>query len=147
MTAVPAGDGEQLGDGPDGLQILEDGTHTDRGLAIVRGVLPPGAGGPPQHRHREHSETFYVLAGTVRFLSASEHVDISEGGLFTASVGVPHTFANPDPREEATFMCLMTPGFYVDYFRDMAALAAQPGGMNKQANLDLMRRYATDPFP
>jgi hypothetical protein len=34
--------------------ILEDGSHTGHWAGVIRGSLPPGGGGPPQHVHREH---------------------------------------------------------------------------------------------
>jgi len=147
VVLVPAGGGEPLGSGPGGMRILEDGSNTGHRIGIVEGSLPPGGGGPPQHSHREHTETFYVVAGTVRFISAGEHVDVTTGGLVTAPIGVPHTFSNPDPEVWATFMCTVAPDRYVDYFRELTALGAESrGGRNVEANLALMARYATEPY-
>ncbi|MEU8262486.1 cupin domain-containing protein [Micromonospora sp. NPDC048999] len=111
--------------------------------------LPPGSDGPPQHIHRKHTETFYVVSGTVRLTSGSEHVDVSPGGLVTAPIGVPHTFSNPDPDQWATFACTVAPDLYIGYFRDLAALRAESGGADKvspNTDLQIMARYATEPY-
>lgn len=142
---VPAGSGEAIGD-PGGLRILEDGSNTGHRIGIIQGRLPPAAGGPPQHIHRQHTETFYVVSGTVRFFSAGEQVDVTAGGMVTAPIGVPHTFSNPDPAEWADFMCTVAPDLYIDYFRKLAVLRARPGGMDEKANLELMAGYATEPY-
>lgn len=143
---VPAGGGEMLGSRPGGMRILEDGAGTGHRIGIVKGSLPPGAGGPPQHIHREHTETFYVVSGTVRFVSAGEHIDVTAGGLLTAPIGVPHTFSNPSPHEWATFMCTVAPDRYIGYFRELEILGSRPGGMDQKANLELMASYATEPY-
>ena len=54
------------------FRILDDGGPTAGRIGLVECDLVPGWGGPPQHIHREHDETFYVLTGTVRFTSGSD---------------------------------------------------------------------------
>jgi mannose-6-phosphate isomerase-like protein (cupin superfamily) len=151
VVLVPAGGGEVLPD-PVRIRVLEDGSNTGHQVGVVELVCPPGSGGPPQHIHRKHSETFYVVSGTMRFTSAGEHVDVSAGGLVTAPIGVPHTFSNPDPDEWATCIGTVAPDLYIGYFRELAALAAQRGGayeiseMDQNAVRELMARYATEPY-
>jgi mannose-6-phosphate isomerase-like protein (cupin superfamily) len=45
----------------------EDGEVALFGVAEI--VIAPHTEGPPQHRHGEHDEGFYVVSGTVRFTS------------------------------------------------------------------------------
>ena len=119
MDVVLAGpdDGELIMNGPIRIRILEDGTNTGHRIGITENVLAPATIGPPQHIHREHVEAFFVVSGTVRFTSGTEHADVSAGGLLTVPIGVPHTFANPDADEPATFLCTVTPDRYISYFR------------------------------
>ena len=58
----PAG-GEVLRAGPMAIGVLEDGSSTGHRLGIVEITIPPHLDGPPQHVHRRHDETFYVLSG------------------------------------------------------------------------------------
>src|SRR3954471_14821124 len=69
VVVVPSAGGEALA-GPNGIRILEDGSNTGQRIGFVEARLPPGSGGPPQHIHRAHCETFYVVSGTMRFTSA-----------------------------------------------------------------------------
>jgi mannose-6-phosphate isomerase-like protein (cupin superfamily) len=62
-------DGEVALSGPVTLRILEDGGTTAHRLGVAEIVIAPHTEGPPQHRHGEHDEGFYVVSGTVRFTS------------------------------------------------------------------------------
>ena len=75
--------------GPISLRILEDGSHTGHRVGVVWSSLPPGTPGPPQHIHREHDETFFVVSGTVRFTSGTEELDVPTGDLLTTPIGTP----------------------------------------------------------
>jgi len=57
-------------------------------------------------------------------------------------IGAPHTFANPFD-EDAEFITTFTPDFYVQYFRDVEALAAG-SGLTVESMKALMERYATE---
>jgi mannose-6-phosphate isomerase-like protein (cupin superfamily) len=148
MGVVLAGpdDGELIMNGPIRIRILEDGTNTGHRIGITENVLAPATIGPPQHIHREHVEAFFVVSGTVRFTSGTEHADVSAGGLLTVPIGVPHTFANPDADEPATFLCTVTPDRYISYFRELGALRPGPGGLDPAVVLAVMDRYATEPY-
>ncbi len=61
------------------FRILDNDTPTSGRLGVVECALAPGWGGPPQHVHRAHDETFYVLTGTVRFSSGTQHLIATPG--------------------------------------------------------------------
>ena len=60
--------------GPVSVRILEDGSTTSARLGMAEIVIAPHTDGPPQHRHGEHDEGFYVVSGTVRFTSGDDVV-------------------------------------------------------------------------
>jgi len=128
------------------IRILEDGSHTGHRVGLIEVSLPPGSHGPPQHIHREHDETFFVVSGTVRFISAAEHLDVPAGELVTAPIGTPHTFANPEPSQSATMLCTVSPDRYVSYFRELGALARRGEETSPSAILEVMSHYATEPY-
>src|SRR3954447_23131808 len=146
MDVVVPTTGDEALPGPNGIRILEDGSNTGHRIGCLEARLPPGSGGPPQHIHRAHSETFYVVSGTMRFTSADRDVDVAAGGVVTAPIGAPHTFSNPDPEEWAVFVCALAPDLYIGYFREMTALAARDGRVDHDAVLAVMARYATEPY-
>ena len=86
-------------------------------------VVAPHTDGPPQHRHAQHDEGFYVVAGTVRFTRGETSYDAPTGTLVMVPPGAPHTFANPGD-EPAVMLNTFTPDLYVQYFRDIRDLIA-----------------------
>jgi mannose-6-phosphate isomerase-like protein (cupin superfamily) len=129
------------------FRVLDDGTATAGRLGVVQCDLVPGWGGPPQHVHREHDETFFVISGTVRFTSGTDTLLAEPGRLVTAPIGAPHTFANADADAPATLLCTVTPERYIGYFRQLSEL--RPGADGKLAPeqvLAIMAQYATDPY-
>ena len=107
---------------------------------------PQGWTGPPQHVHRAHDETFFVLSGRVRFTTGAESHVLGAGGMFAAGIGTPHTFGNADADEPASLLLSVTPERYVGYFRDLQRLRPGPDGLLDPAEIvELMARYATVP--
>jgi mannose-6-phosphate isomerase-like protein (cupin superfamily) len=107
------------------IRILEDGTHTGHKAGLIEGSLPPGSHGPPQHIHREHHEMFFVVSGTALHFRHRAPERTPAGELVTAPIGTPHTFANPDPSQPTIMLCTVTPDRYLNYFRELGALAAR----------------------
>ncbi|MEB3960840.1 cupin domain-containing protein [Streptomyces kunmingensis] len=144
VSVVGPGAGETIVLGTTRMRVLEDGSRTGHRLAIAESVLAPHTQGPPQHRHAEHDEGFYILSGTVRFTVGEEEHDATTGTLVMVPPGTPHTFANPTD-EPAVMLSTFTPDFYVQYFRDLQQVLAEGRPLSPQANIDAMGRYATEP--
>lgn len=144
VSVVGPGDGETIVLGSTRMRVLEDGSHTGHRLAIAESVLAPHTQGPPQHRHARHDEGFYILSGTVRFTVGDEFYDATEGTLVMVPPGAPHSFANLTGRP-AVMLSTFTPDLYVQYFRDLLNTLTGGRPLTPQANIDAMRRYATEP--
>jgi quercetin dioxygenase-like cupin family protein len=129
------------------FRVLDDGSSTAGRIGVIECQLAPGWTGPPQHVHREHDETFFVLAGAVRFTSGTDSLLASPGQIVTAPIGDPHTFANADDHARASLLCTFNPQRYIDYFRELAQLSPGPDGRLDPAQvLAVMARYATEPY-
>jgi mannose-6-phosphate isomerase-like protein (cupin superfamily) len=89
VRLTPPGAGERFSAGPVTFRVLDDGSAVDGRSGVVECQLAPGWGGPPQHIHREHDETFYIVSGTVRFTSETDILIAKAGSLVTAPVGDP----------------------------------------------------------
>jgi mannose-6-phosphate isomerase-like protein (cupin superfamily) len=135
-------DGETALSGPVSLRILEDGSATAHRLGVAEIVLAPHTAGPPQHRHGEHDEGFYVVAGTVRFTSGDTSFDAPARTLVMVPPGAPHTFANPG-EEPAIVLNTFTPDLYLGYFRDLRDQVAAGRPLSPELISETMRRYAT----
>ena len=144
ITFVPARAGEIIRIGHQlTVRVMEDGSNTDNRLGMIEVTLAPRASGPVAHWHEMHDETFLVTKGTVRFSGAGvkdfagknmnedvgddgkDHDDVfldaKEGDYIVVGTRAPHTFSNPTG-EEAVFVSTLTPAFYVNYFKLMAAM-------------------------
>jgi mannose-6-phosphate isomerase-like protein (cupin superfamily) len=141
---VGPADGELVLSGPTQMRILEDGSHTAHRLGLGEITIAPHTDGPPQHRHTEHDEGFYVVSGTVRFTSGETSSDATPGTLVMVPPGAPHTFANPGD-EPAVVLNTFTPDQYVQYFRDVRDLLATGQPASGPALAAVMARYATVP--
>src|ERR1700722_9506599 len=137
-------DGEVALSGPTRLRILEDGSNTAHRLGVAEITVAPHTEGPPQHRHAQHDEGFYVLAGTVRFTVGDQSHDGPAGSLVMVPPAAPHTFANPGD-EPAVMLNTFTPDLYVQYFRDLHDMIAAGQPVTGPVLLEVMARYATEP--
>jgi mannose-6-phosphate isomerase-like protein (cupin superfamily) len=144
VSIVGPQDGEIALSGPTQLRILEDGSATSHRLGIAEITIAPHTDGPPQHRHAQHDEGFYVLEGTVRFTVGDQSHDVPARTLVMVPPGAPHTFANPGD-VPAVMLNTFTPDLYVQYFRDLRDLVASGQPMTPQAITGVMARYATTP--
>src|ERR1700691_4143316 len=116
--------GEIVRPGPATVVILEDGTSTGHRLGIGEITVAPHSSGPPQHRHAQHDEGFYVVSGTARFTVGETNYDASAGTLVMIPPGAPHTFSNQSD-ETTVLLNTFTPDLYVQYFRDLRELVAK----------------------
>jgi mannose-6-phosphate isomerase-like protein (cupin superfamily) len=144
---VPAGGGQMIDNGPVQIRIVEHGDNTTHRVGITEVRLKPDTLGPPQHYHLNHEETFYVVSGLVRFSSAGESIEVGPGGLITAPLRAPHTFANPDHDEPAIMLVTYTPDRYIKYFQQMGGLALGGGQITDDQDIDIMSGYETYPYP
>ncbi|MEU4929623.1 cupin domain-containing protein [Streptomyces yokosukanensis] len=144
VSVVGPDDGEAIQLGPARMRILEDGTTTGHRLGIGEITLAPHTEGPPQHRHAQHDEGFYVVSGTVHFtVGETTHV-APAGTLAMIPPGAPHTFANPGDTP-AVMLNTFTPDLYVQYFRDLRDMIAAGQELTPESTVTVMSRYATEP--
>jgi pimeloyl-ACP methyl ester carboxylesterase/quercetin dioxygenase-like cupin family protein len=144
VSIVGPDDGEVMLPGPVRMRILEDGGTTAHRLGIGEITIAPHTDGPPQHRHAQHDEGFYVVSGTARFTVGEKSYDAEAGTLVMVPPGAPHTFANPGD-EPAVILNTFTPDLYVRYFRDLRDLIASGQPLSDEAIAGAMARYATVP--
>jgi mannose-6-phosphate isomerase-like protein (cupin superfamily) len=136
-------DGDVVRLGPATVRILEDGSTTGHRLGIGEITVAPRSAGPPQHRHAQHDEGFYVVRGTARFTVGTETFDAPPGSLAMIPPGAPHTFANPGD-EPLVMLNTFTPDLYVQYFRDLRELSPAGAAPDPTATARVMSRYATE---
>jgi mannose-6-phosphate isomerase-like protein (cupin superfamily) len=147
VTVNRAGAGERWSAAGAGFRVLADGTAVDGRWGLIECTLAPGWAGPPQHLHREHDESFFILTGTVRFTSGREDMLAAPDTLVTAPIGAPHTFANADDQAPASLLCTVTPERYIGYLKELATLRPGSDGRLDPADIvAVMSRYGTEPY-
>jgi quercetin dioxygenase-like cupin family protein len=144
VSVIGAAGGEAIQLGPVQMRILEDGRTTGHRLGVGEITLPPHTGGPPQHRHAQHDEGFYVVSGTARFTVGETTYDAPAGAFVMIPPGAPHTFANPSD-QAVVLLNTFTPDLYVQYFRDLRDMIAAGRALTPEATIQVMSRYATVP--
>ena len=144
VKIVGPDDGEVALSGPIQMRILEDGQTTEHRLGMGEITIAPHTAGPPQHRHAQHDEGFYVVSGTVRFTVGEKSYDAPARSLVMVPPGAPHTFANAG-EEPAVLLNTFTPDLYVQYFRDLHDMIAAGQPVTGPVLLEVMARYATEP--
>lgn len=144
VSVVGPGEGETIFLGTTRLRVLEDGSNTGHRLGLAESVLAPHTPGPPQHRHAQHDEGFYIISGTVRFTVGEKDYDATAGTLVMVPPGAPHTFANVTD-QPAVMLSTFTPDLYVQYFRDLRDMLAGGQALTPRTNIQTMSRYATEP--
>jgi len=143
VSVVAPDGGEAIQLGPIQMRILEDGRTTGHRLGVGEITIPLGTTGPPQHRHAEHDEGFYVVSGTARFTVGDTSYAAAAGTLVMVPPGAPHTFANPG-EEPVVLLNTFTPDRYVRYFRDLRQMIADGQPLTPENTERAMSRYATE---
>jgi mannose-6-phosphate isomerase-like protein (cupin superfamily) len=100
------------------------GSATEGRFGLFEWNMAPRAGGPEPHFHKTFSESFYIIAGTVRLYDGSAWVEAAAGDFLYVPEGGVHAFRN-DGDEDARMLILFAPGAPRErYFRELAEYAA-----------------------
>jgi quercetin dioxygenase-like cupin family protein len=144
VSVVGPDGGESFTLGTSRVRILEDGSSTEHRIGIAEITIGPHTDGPPQHRHAQHDEGFYVVSGQLTFTVGDTTHEAPAGTLVMVPPGAPHTFANLTG-EPAVMLNTFTPDLYVQYFRDLHDMIAAGRPATPAAITEVMRAYATEP--
>jgi quercetin dioxygenase-like cupin family protein len=108
--------------GPAGgpLTFKARGEQTDGSLTAFENEIAPGDG-PPQHLHEAQDESWYVLAGELRFKLGEQMHTAGAGSFLFAPRGTPHSFKNVGA-EPARILVLFTPAGMEPFFDRFAEL-------------------------
>ena len=130
---------------PGGTQVhyLATGAATRGEFGLYRWDFTGPPSGPGPHFHRGVSESFFVLAGSVRLYDGSEWTDAGPGDYLFVPPGGIHGFRN-ESGEPASMLLLFTPGAPREgYFEGLAewAFTGQRPGDDERA--EFMRHHDT----
>ena len=115
------------------------GKLSNNACAVLEMQLPPAFPGHEPHVHRQTTETFYIISGTVAFTLGIETMIARQGATVLVRPGIVHHFWNPSP-DVARMLVVLTPGGAEQYYLELAAVLApdaarSPPSLNQIAAL------------
>jgi quercetin dioxygenase-like cupin family protein len=106
------------------VQYLATGASTQGQFGLYRWEAKPHTKGPNAHFHKTMSESFFILAGTVRLFNGERWIDARAGDFLYVPEGGIHGFHN-ESDEPASMLLLFAPGAPREgYFEALAEKAA-----------------------
>jgi quercetin dioxygenase-like cupin family protein len=105
------------------VHYLATGESTGGQFGLYRWEMAAVQSGPDPHFHRTISESFYVLAGTIRLYDGARWLDGTAGDFLFVPEGGIHAFRN-ESGAPASMLILFAPGApREDYFETLARVA------------------------
>jgi mannose-6-phosphate isomerase-like protein (cupin superfamily) len=118
---------------------LATSATTDGQFGLYRWEMGSEPSGPGPHFHRTMSESFFVLAGSVRIYDGTRWVDTFPGDFTFVPHGGIHGFRN-ESGADASMLILFTPGAPREaYFEGLVEIAAM---QEKPSEAELADFYA-----
>lgn len=115
------GEDENYRWGSDHVYIRVTGEHTNGAYAIVEDNMVAGFYLPP-HYHKEHAETFIVLAGEIEYTVDDEVIKGTPGTVLYVAPGVPHAARALVPSKA---LMVFSPAGFENLLREVNALGEQ----------------------
>ena len=116
---------------------LATGGATNGLFGLYRWEMGPEASGPGPHFHRTLTESFYVLAGTLRIFDGTQWIDARPGDFVHVPEGGIHGFRN-ESGEPASMLIHFAPGAPREgYFEGILDL----GRMSEEEKLHFYLRH------
>ncbi|WP_113703249.1 cupin domain-containing protein [Nonomuraea lactucae] len=114
------------------VHYLATGASTNGQFGLYRWEMGPEPSGPGQHFHRSISESFFILAGTVRIYDGARWIDTEQGDFVHVPEGGIHAFRN-ESGEPASMLLHFAPGAPREgYFEGLAEFAASGGASDEE---------------
>jgi quercetin dioxygenase-like cupin family protein len=121
--------------------LLAPGSLTAGRFGLFRWDMGPRAGGPEAHFHRTFSESFYVLAGTVRLYDGAAWITAGVGDLLHVPEGGIHAFENVAD-DAASMLILFAPGTPREaFFREIGEIQREGRHMSDEAWTEFYARH------
>jgi len=103
---------------------LANPAETNNEFSLAHSLID-SAGAPPPHVHSREDEVFYILRGEAKFLVGDEEFMARAGDVVYLPRGIAHAPIPLTPEVEV--LLLLTPGDFVDYFREFSKPALHSG--------------------
>lgn len=106
------------------VRFLINPEDTEGDFAVVEITALAGIE-PPVHVHQNEDETFLIHEGEVRFFIGEKVIDAKPGMVVFAPRGIRHAFKIMT--HAARYTMVVTPGDFVNFFREMSTEKPESG--------------------
>jgi quercetin dioxygenase-like cupin family protein len=117
--------------------MMFTGRDSDGRLTIYESIYAEDVG-HPLHIHHDATESFYMLAGTCRFLVEGETITVTEGSFLSIPTGATHGLVPVGGSARA--LVIFAPAAMEGYWRELAAATAA-GCLDDTTHQQLQRAY------
>jgi len=100
-----------------GVTLLADVPDTGGHLTSHRSIFKPGKEGAPPHQHKEASELFFVLTGSLRVLTGDDIILLHQGDFLVVPPNTPHAFEAAGDFDTEVLFVLTHAKPRFDYYR------------------------------
>ena len=122
------------------VSYLATGSSTNRQFGLYRWEAQPRTKGPKAHFHKTMSESFFILAGTIRLFNGERWIDAKAGDFLFVPEGGIHGFDN-ESDEPAAMLLLFAPGAPREGYFEALAEKAAGHQFSDEEWLDVCRRH------
>ena len=139
---LPPGEGEAASLRGTELVFKAIGERKGGGPTVIEFIAAPGFS-TGDHVHSKIEEIFYVVDGEFNLRSGEWAGRAGQGSYMRVPPGTAHGFGNPGSAPATLLLIISPAGVHEEYFRELAAILANPGPPDTAAIADLRRRYDT----
>ena len=98
FSLIPAADRRTYWIGGQHQAVIADARQTNGRYALSHSTIAVG-GGALEHRHSREAESFYLIAGALRFSIDGQTVTLAKGDFLHAEPGLKYSFEALEPSE------------------------------------------------
>jgi mannose-6-phosphate isomerase-like protein (cupin superfamily) len=132
--------GEVIGSGgPTRAVVKASSDATNSGFTMTDSTIAPGFPGPPPHWHREVTDSFFVLEGTLTVRLRDELMEAEPGTYVCVPPGNVHAFSNRTD-SPVRFLNISSPAGWENYLRDLEVLL-KDGSPDPEQWLEVMSKH------
>lgn len=116
---------------------------TDESYGMVEIITPAGVRGPPPHFHKDESEFFFIVKGTLDVMRDGVWSRVSAGSFVELPAKTVHTFVN-NSDEDVVWITGWRPKGFEKFFRDFGVASTEPDAPVKSVSPEIIRRVMSD---
>ena len=135
------GEGRQFRFGRRSMIVKAD--KDNPAFALFETEPPPGVWAAVPHRHRDHSEAFYVLTGEVEFRLGERTERCPAGAFVFVPRGAVHGFRNPGPGP-AKMLAFVAPADGLGVVEELGAVTPADGAPDPEQVWAIFAKYHTE---